>query len=250
MVPRTGVSYPYVDWCRRAHLHGRRFAVAQREWLLASSRRTEMAAIRWQIAVLAVTVGVLPAACSHAPPPAPAKSPAAAAPAPGAPPPCTTPEPLGLTLQASAQVNPGEKGEALATVVRLYQLKGTGKLQGASFDDILDHDKETLGEDFVGVSELTINPGETLDPPLVRSPDANYLAAVALFRRPAGTTWRAVQRLAPPDPQHCHPPDAKKSDQNGGKDKTDKKDRNANLGAISSRPVTRFTLDENRVNLR
>jgi type VI secretion system VasD/TssJ family lipoprotein len=156
--------------------------------------------------------------CAHAPPPAVE--------------PCTAPEPLRVGLRASPRLNPGEKGEALATVVRLYQLKGTAKLVGASFDDLLDHDRDTLGEDFVGVQEVTINPGDKLDPPAARNPDAAYVAAVALFRQPAATTWRAFKKLPAVNPQHCHATNDK------GKSPP------AADGAV------RFFLDENRVELR
>ena len=128
---------------------------------------------------------------------------------PAVPPgPCPSPEPLKINLRASARLNPNERGEALATVVRVYQLKGTGKIGGASFDDLLDHDKETLGEDFVAVQEVTVSPGATMDPPLVRNGDATHVAVVALFRRPVSTTWRAIEKLPPADPQYCHTPPA------------------------------------------
>jgi type VI secretion system VasD/TssJ family lipoprotein len=165
--------------------------------------------------------------CKTNPPP-PAATPATAG--PGAPPAaCTTPEPLRITLTASARLNLGEKGEALATVVRIYQLKGASKLIGVGFDDLMDHDKESLGEDFLAVQEVTINPGERQEPPIVRKPDAGFLLAVALFRRPAGTTWKAIKRLNPPDPQFCHP---------------------VAKGARIVDGTVRLALDENRIELR
>ena len=152
----------------------------------------------------AVALAALLCACSHAAPPA-AQQPG---PGPGA---CPSPEPLRINLRATAHLNLSDKGEPLATVVRVYQLKGTGKIAVASFDDLLDHDKDALGEDFVAMQELTVNPGVTLDPPLVRSSEATYVAIVALFRKPASTTWRTIEKLPPPDPQYCHPapPDKK-----------------------------------------
>jgi type VI secretion system protein VasD len=148
------------------------------------------------------------------------------------PPPCTSPEPLRVAIKASARVNLSEKGEALATVVRLYQLKTTAKLAAASFDEVMDHDHDALGDDFVSVQEVTMNPGERLTPPLARSPDASFLAAVALFREPAGIAWRAFSKLPPPDPQHCHRAD----------------------GAAGQPPAgargVQFLLDENRLELR
>lgn len=149
------------------------------------------------------------------------------------PPPCTTPEPFRVSVTASARLNPGEKGEALATVVRIYELKGTSKLTGGSFDDLLDHDKDTLGDELLSTHELTINPGERADPSWPRNPDATHLAAVALFRQPAGTNWRAFKRLPAPDPEHCH--------RAGG-----------GAQGAAARPTdnVRFFLDENRIELR
>jgi type VI secretion system VasD/TssJ family lipoprotein len=156
-------------------------------------------------------------ACGHDPPPAPTP-----------PAPCTTPEPVQVTLTASARLNPGDHGEALATVVRLYQLKGRDKLASASFDEILDHDKDVLGEDMLAVIETTVSPGETVRPPVARNPDAGYLAAVALFRRPGPAGWRAVTKLPAPNAQFCH----------------------TAAGKAAAKPEARFFLDESRVELR
>jgi type VI secretion system protein VasD len=182
------------------------------------------------MAVMGVAVGTT-AGCSHPPPPAATPATAASTPPgePPPPPPCAVPEPLRVSLSASPRLNPGEKGEALATVIRLYQLKGVGKLMGVSFDDLLDHDKDTLADDLISVQEVTLNPGEKLDPPAVRKPDSNFLLAVALFRQPAGTTWKASKRLNPPDPQYCH---------------------TANNGAHPGDGAVRLYLDENRIELR
>src|SRR5688572_6491282 len=82
-----------------------------------------------RLAGLGLTAALAVAACSsHAP--------AAGSPPPTPPgaPPCATPEPLAVSLTASSRLNPGDKGEPLTTVVRLYQLKGREKLAGASFD--------------------------------------------------------------------------------------------------------------------
>jgi type VI secretion system VasD/TssJ family lipoprotein len=132
-------------------------------------------------------------ACAHAPPPPPPP-----------PSPCTTPEPIRLYLTASMRLNPGENGESLATTVRIYQLKDTGKLVESSLDRILDGDRAVLGEDFISVQELTLYPGEKAAPAMVRAEGTTHLAVVAMFRRPVGPSWRAIRKLPPPDPQHCH----------------------------------------------
>lgn len=165
-------------------------------------------------------------ACAHDKPPAPGAAVTPAPAKPGAPPPCEKPEPLAVMLAASSRLNPGDKGEALATVVRLYQIKGREKITGASFDEMLDRDKETLGDDLLGVQEMTINPGETLRPAVIRNPEAGYLAAVALFRKPGAAGWRAVRKLPAPNALFCH---------------------GSNTAA---RDEVRFVLDESRVELR
>jgi type VI secretion system VasD/TssJ family lipoprotein len=160
-------------------------------------------------AVLAALAG-----CAHAPD--------------AAAPPCEKPEALRVALSASGRVNPDDAGAALATVVRLYQLKGLEKLQLASFDDVLGHDRETLGDDFAAVQELTINPGDRLTPAVPRNADATYVVAVALFRRPTSVTWRAVKKLAAPDPQYCHAKDP----------------------AAAARATIAFSLDDNRIEVQ
>ena len=89
------------------------------------------------------------------------------------------------------------------------------------------------------MQEVTINPGEKLDPPIARNADATTLGAVALFRQPAGTTWRAIVKLSPPDPQYCHRPRRPKTASTPSKNDPKLVDN-----------VTRIFLDENRLELR
>jgi len=107
-----------------------------------------------------------------------------------------------------------------------------GKMMGVSFDDLLDHDKDTLADDFLSMQEVTINPGDRLEPPVVRNADARYILAVALFRQPTGTTWKVTKRLNSPDPDYCHTAPPAKGTQA------------ANDGTV------RLFLDENRIELR
>jgi type VI secretion system protein VasD len=146
---------------------------------------------KWlEVALLALLMGGCPK-----PPPSPVAP----------PPPCTDPEPVRLYLSGTERLNPGEHGEPLATVVRVYQLKASGHLNEANFEDILDRDKQTLAEELVASKEMTLNPGDQLDPQIVRGDGAAWIGVVALFRQPAGTSWRALYRLPAPDPYHCRP---------------------------------------------
>jgi type VI secretion system protein VasD len=146
-------------------------------------------------AALASVVGLL-GACAHEPPPAP--------PPPKGPSPCTTPEPIRLLLTASPRLNLDENGESLPTVVRMYQLRDSSKLVESSADRLLTNDRGVLAEDLVDVRELTLYPGERVAPLLMRGEGAAVVAVVAMFRRPDGPSWRAISKLPPPNPQHCH----------------------------------------------
>jgi type VI secretion system protein VasD len=154
--------------------------------MLASCHHLIMSETSLKSLVLASAVAMF-GACAH-PPPSP----------------CTTPEPIRLSLTASPRLNPGESGESLATTVRIYQLRDTGKLVEATLDRILDNDRAVLADDFISVQELTLYPGERATPTMVRGEGATHVAVVGLFRRPNGPSWRAIRKLAPPDPQHCH----------------------------------------------
>lgn len=164
-------------------------------------------------AVLASAVGVL-GGCAHPQPPSP----------------CTTPEPVRVLLTASPRLNPGDNGESLATTVRIYQLKDTAKLVESSIDRLLDGDRGILGEDLVSVQELILYPGEKAAPAMVRGEGATSLAVVAMFRHPAGPSWRAIRKLPPPDPQHCH-------------------GTTATPAALAASQL-RFTLEDSRVDMK
>jgi type VI secretion system VasD/TssJ family lipoprotein len=134
--------------------------------------------------VLAFLAALFVAACGHDPPP-----PVAAAP-------CKEPE-LKVTVRGSDRLNMDEGGRSLAVVVRIYQLKSLKTLDDADFDQVWQHDKETLGEDLLSVDEVTVDPSDKKVVPVKRSPDTRYLAAVGLFRKPDGIAWRATRTLSP-----------------------------------------------------
>jgi type VI secretion system VasD/TssJ family lipoprotein len=82
--------------------------------------------------------------------------------------------------------------------VRLYQLKSDARLVTAKFDDIWQNSATTLDTDLLKVEEHTIYPGETKLVKVVRNPEAQSLAAVALFREPQGKSWFVTYELEAP----------------------------------------------------
>jgi type VI secretion system VasD/TssJ family lipoprotein len=88
--------------------------------------------------------------------------------------------------------------------VRVYQLLTDTKLRGATFEEIWQKDKEVLATDLKSVAEYTVFPGKAQDVSITRSPDANFLGIVALFREPKGNDWYVTYELvAPPQSPPC-----------------------------------------------
>jgi type VI secretion system VasD/TssJ family lipoprotein len=131
-------------------------------------------------------LGLLWAACGHAPAP------------------CPGPESIPVILRAGDRLNVGDGGQALPTTVRLYQLKDVGRLASATLEQMLENDRATLAGDLLSVREITLYPGEAAKPLLDRREGADFLAVVAFFHHPAGNGWRAVSKLPPVDAAHCH----------------------------------------------
>lgn len=63
---------------------------------------------------------------------------------------------------------------------------------------------------------------------MVRGEGATSIAVVAMFRHPVGPSWRAIRKLPPPDPQHCH----------------------GSTPAALAASQLKFTLEDSRVDMR
>lgn len=136
----------------------------------------------WMITLLAAL-----GACSSTPPPQPKPKPEQ----------CPAVDPT-LLMTATKRVNPSVDGEGRPVQVRVYQLVSDAKLRNATFEEIWQKDQETLTTDLKSVAEHTLFPGETKSVALKRSPEANYLALVALFREPQGKDWFVSFELGAP----------------------------------------------------
>ena len=106
--------------------------------------------------------------------------------------------PVDLTIVAGSRLNPDDRGQSLPTVIRVYQLRSTAALERADFNRVCREPKEALQADLLRTDEFTMSPGETLSRAIDRDRNARYLVVVALFRKPTGTSWRAVVELGPP----------------------------------------------------
>jgi type VI secretion system protein VasD len=109
--------------------------------------------------------------------------------------PCETPPPFYLTLEAGSKLNPDEHHRPLPTQFLVLQLKGEARFSKASFDDIWQHPKETLGEELLQSNEVSVAPGATVTVGFQRHAQATMVGVVGVFREHSGDSWRAVAVL-------------------------------------------------------
>jgi type VI secretion system protein VasD len=108
---------------------------------------------------------------------------------------------VNISMSASPNINPDPAGQALSVVVRVYQLKDKGRLEAADYNAIWKSDKETLSDDFLDRQERVIQPGTQEMMEVKANPMAAYLGVVALFRNPAGDSWRKIISISGKTPK-------------------------------------------------
>lgn len=101
-----------------------------------------------------------------------------------------------LLIEASSMINPDANGEALPTVVRLYQIRGEIVLDNLDFATIWEsEDPKDLGDGFLAVEELTIYPGQNDKRLVPIESQATHIVATGWFREPLGNTWYASYEI-------------------------------------------------------
>lgn len=95
-----------------------------------------------------------------------------------------------MLIEAGAMINVGRDGQALPTVVRLYQVRGELVLDELDFKTVwAAEDTKALGDGFISVEEMTLYPGQRDQRVLPVESEATHIIAAAWFREPMGNTW-------------------------------------------------------------
>jgi type VI secretion system protein VasD len=121
---------------------------------------------------------------------------ACSTPPPQVPKPCDV-QVVTLNIYAADNINPNERGNPRPVWVKLYQLKGDVRMENATYDEILQKDKDTLGEDLAKVDDVEIFPNDLVQVRFERIKDASYLAGVAMFHGPKGNSWKTFYAFPP-----------------------------------------------------
>ena len=105
------------------------------------------------------------------------------------------PGPIRLSLEGASRLNPDERGESLPTSVRVLQLKSRAKVEGLALTELIGDPKELLGDELLGVDELVLEPGSSVDKVIARAEGARVVVVAMLARLPAGSAWREIVDL-------------------------------------------------------
>lgn len=112
-----------------------------------------------------------------------------------------SPKTVELHIAGTRDLNAGEDGQGLSTVVRLYKLRDQTSFLSMPYSEFgaADKEKASLGTDLVDVKELVLAPGQILDLQEKMPGDIRYLGVVALLRAPDPQRWRFAFSLAKAD---------------------------------------------------
>ena len=103
---------------------------------------------------------------------------------------------ISLIVGAGARVNLNDEGEALPTMVRVYQLRGELAAEDVDSAQLWASEKaEDLGEDFLSVDELILRPETDEGRTIALKEDATHLMAAGLFRESVGTSWYTLYEI-------------------------------------------------------
>ncbi|MEK6421149.1 MAG: type VI secretion system lipoprotein TssJ [Burkholderia gladioli] len=100
---------------------------------------------------------------------------------------------LNVDLSARDALNPDDAGRPTSVAVRVYQLKDRKLFDGASYEDLLKHDRTVLAQDLQAGLATVVNPGGAASLSQPMRPDTKFIAIVAFYRHPGNDDgWKFV----------------------------------------------------------
>ena len=103
-----------------------------------------------------------------------------------------------LHIVAQDTINPDLRGRPSPVVLSIYSLAGDSIFNNARFIELYNNKKDVLGMDFLGVKEIEILPGQTLDlPERDLHEKATFVGVIAAFRDIDNAQWRGIVAVQP-----------------------------------------------------
>jgi type VI secretion system protein VasD len=107
---------------------------------------------------------------------------------------CSSPA-IEIKLLSQAHLNPDRKHHALPVLVRIYQLSQLEPFESATFHQLWQNDRQILGSTLKSRQEIIISPNSQMTVKVMPQKNAQYLAVVALFRKPEHHQWRLLKPM-------------------------------------------------------
>lgn len=101
-----------------------------------------------------------------------------------------SPTVINATFNVSNEVNPDLTGRPSPIVVRVYDLKSLGIFEAADFYSLFDNPESLLGSDLLNSVQFHLNPGDSQTYNHTASPETNYFAVTAAYRKLNHAVWR------------------------------------------------------------
>lgn len=101
---------------------------------------------------------------------------------------------LHLDIRTREAVNHNARGEALSTVVRIYQLKDRKTFDDTDYPSLFARDSQAIQADLVAEKAIILQPGGAVMVDMSMDERAQYVAVAGMFMSPdqVNNTWRMV----------------------------------------------------------
>ncbi len=112
---------------------------------------------------------------------------------------------LHLDIRAREAVNTNARGEALSTVVRIYQLKERKTFDATDYPSLFADDSQAIKADLLAEKDVRLTPGGAVQVDMPMEEGARYVAVAGMFMSPelANNSWRLVLSLDDLDPDRA-----------------------------------------------
>jgi len=100
---------------------------------------------------------------------------------------------MNIDLLARASLNPNSGGQALSTVVRIYQLKTAKTFEKLDYAQLQRNDIDALKPDLLATKDIVLRPDANASISEAMNSEAEYVGVVAFFRDADKTSqWKLV----------------------------------------------------------
>ena len=105
----------------------------------------------------------------------------------GAPP---KPEPIGIQIAATADVNPDMQGRPSPIILHIMELNSTEQFSRLDYMGLTQPSGAALGPELLGKNQLVLQPGESKTLPMELNPQTTTIGLVAGYRDIDNAAWR------------------------------------------------------------